>query len=124
MQFLRTGARCRSKIGTDRSEQKLSAAPKPDPNSVLPTGSQILIRGQVASMSSAYTGLGVGIIFAIALVYFLMVVNFQSWLDPFIIIMALPGALAGIVLMLFITDTPLSVPGVDGRDHEHRCRHG
>jgi multidrug efflux pump subunit AcrB len=73
-----------------------------------------MIRGQVASMSSAYTGLGVGIIFAIGLVYFLMVVNFQSWLDPFIIIMALPGALAGIVWMLFITDTPLSVPALMG----------
>jgi multidrug efflux pump subunit AcrB len=86
----------------------------PDPNSILPTGSQIMVRGQVASMKSAYTGLGVGIIFAIGLVYFLMVVNFQSWLDPFIIIMALPGALAGIVLMLFLTNTPLSVPALMG----------
>jgi multidrug efflux pump subunit AcrB len=91
------------------------AAPVPaDPDSVLPTGSQILVRGQVASMTSAYTGLGVGILFAIGLVYFLMVVNFQSWLDPFIIIMALPGALAGIVLMLFLTNTPLSVPALMG----------
>jgi len=86
----------------------------PDPDSVLPTGSQIQVRGQVASMTSAYTGLGIGILFAIGLVYFLMVVNFQSWLDPFIIIMALPGALAGIVLMLFLTDTPLSVPALMG----------
>jgi len=86
----------------------------PDPDSVLPTGSQIMVRGQVASMSSAYTGLGIGIFFAIGLVYFLMVVNFQSWLDPFIIIMALPGALAGIVWMLFLTDTPLSVPALMG----------
>jgi multidrug efflux pump subunit AcrB len=86
----------------------------PDPDSILPTGSQIMIRGQVASMTSAYTGLGIGILFAIGLVYFLMVVNFQSWLDPFIIIMALPGALAGIVLMLFLTDTPLSVPALMG----------
>jgi multidrug efflux pump subunit AcrB len=86
----------------------------PDPNSVLPTGSRIVVRGQVASMTSAYTGLGVGILFAIGLVYFLMVVNFQSWLDPFIIIMALPGALAGIVWMLFLTDTPLSVPALMG----------
>jgi len=85
-----------------------------DPDSILPTGSQILVRGQVASMISAYTGLGVGILFAIGLVYFLMVVNFQSWLDPFIIIMALPGALAGIVLMLFLTNTPLSVPALMG----------
>ena len=88
--------------------------PPRTPDSVLPTGSQILVRGQVASMTSAYTGLGIGILFAIGLVYFLMVVNFQSWLDPFIIIMALPGALAGIVLMLFITDTPLSVPALMG----------
>ena len=73
------------------------AARRPTPDSVLPTGSQIIVRGQVASMTSAYTGLGIGILFAIGLVYFLMVVNFQSWLDPFIIIMALPGALAGIV---------------------------
>jgi multidrug efflux pump subunit AcrB len=65
-------------------------------------------------MHDAYTGLGIGILFAIGLVYFLMVVNFQSWLDPFIIIMALPGALAGIVLMLFLTDTPLSVPALMG----------
>jgi multidrug efflux pump subunit AcrB len=86
----------------------------PDPDSVLPTGSEIHIRGQVASMNSAYTGLGIGILFAIGLVYFLMVVNFQSWLDPFIIIMALPGALAGIVWMLFLTDTPLSVPALMG----------
>jgi multidrug efflux pump subunit AcrB len=85
-----------------------------DANSVLPTGSRIQVRGQVASMTSAYTGLGIGILFAIGLVYFLMVVNFQSWLDPFIIIMALPGALAGIVLMLFLTDTPLSVPALMG----------
>jgi multidrug efflux pump subunit AcrB len=86
----------------------------PDPDSVLPTGSEIHIRGQVASMNSAYTGLGIGILFAIGLVYFLMVVNFQSWIDPFIIIMALPGALAGIVWMLFLTDTPLSVPALMG----------
>src|SRR5258708_33532789 len=73
-----------------------------------------MARGLVVSMSSAYTGLGIGILFAIGLVYFLMVVNFQSWLDPFIIIMALPGALAGIVLMLFLTNTPLSVPALMG----------
>ena len=91
-----------------------SAQPPPDPNSILATGSQIKIRGQVASMTSAYTELGIGIFFAIGLVYFLMVVNFQSWLDPFIIIMALPGALAGIVWMLFLTNTPLSVPALMG----------
>ena len=91
-----------------------STAAGADPNSILPTGSQIKIRGQVASMTSAYTQLGIGIIFAIGLVYFLMVINFQSWLDPFIIIMALPGALAGIVWMLFLTNTPLSVPALMG----------
>jgi len=91
-----------------------AAEQHPDPNNLLPTGSQIKVRGQVASMTSAYTELGIGIFFAIGLVYFLMVVNFQSWLDPFIIIMALPGALAGIVWMLFLTNTPLSVPALMG----------
>jgi multidrug efflux pump subunit AcrB len=65
-------------------------------------------------MNSSYVGLGVGIAFAILLVYFLMAVNFQSWLDPFIIIMALPGALTGIVWILFVTRTPISVPGLMG----------
>ena len=65
-------------------------------------------------MNSSYVGLGVGIAFAILLVYFLMAVNFQSWLDPFIIIMALPGALTGIVWILFVTHTPISVPGLMG----------
>jgi multidrug efflux pump subunit AcrB len=90
------------------------AVTPPSPDHILPTGSTISIRGQVESMSSAYTRLGIGIIFAIGLVYFLMVVNFQSWLDPFIIIMALPGALAGIIWMLFLTNTPLSVPALMG----------
>jgi multidrug efflux pump subunit AcrB len=80
----------------------------------LPRGTTVVIRGQVQSMNSSYLGLGVGIAFAILLVYFLMVVNFQSWLDPFIIIMALPGALTGIVWMLFVTRTPISVPGLMG----------
>ena len=61
-------------------------------------------------MRSSFTGLSVGLVFAILLVYFVMVVNFQSWLDPFIILMALPGALAGILLMLFFTQTTISVP--------------
>ena len=65
-------------------------------------------------MNSSYVGLGVGIAFAILFVYLLMAVNFQSWLDPFIIIMALPGALTGIVWMLFITLTPISVPALMG----------
>ena len=69
----------------------------------LPRGTTLVIRGQFESMNSSYIGLGVGIAFAVLLVYFLMVVNFQSWLDPFIIITALPGALTGIVWMLFLT---------------------
>ena len=72
------------------------------------------MRGQVQSMNSSFLGLGVGVLFAILLVYLLMVVNFQSWLDPFIIIMALPGALCGIVWMLFLTRTTLSVPSLMG----------
>jgi multidrug efflux pump subunit AcrB len=65
-------------------------------------------------MSTSFVGLGIGVIFAILLVYLLMVVNFQSWLDPFIIIMALPGALCGVVWMLFLTGTTLSVPSLMG----------
>jgi multidrug efflux pump subunit AcrB len=80
----------------------------------LPRGSFITLRGQVQSMDDSFLGLGVGILFAILLVYLLMVVNFQSWLDPFIIIMALPGALCGIVWMLFLTHTTLSVPSLMG----------
>ncbi|MGO9967324.1 MAG: efflux RND transporter permease subunit [Bryobacteraceae bacterium] len=80
----------------------------------LPKGSFIETRGQVSTMRSSFVGLGVGMVFAILLVYFVMVVNFQSWLDPFIILMALPGALSGIVLMLFVTQTTLSVPSLMG----------
>jgi multidrug efflux pump subunit AcrB len=80
----------------------------------LPRGTTLVIRGQVQSMYSAYVGLGVGLVFAIVLVYFLMVVNFQSWRDPFIIITALPGALTGIVWMLFLTRTTISVPALMG----------
>ncbi len=80
----------------------------------LPKGSFMETRGQVATMRSSFVGLGVGMIFAVLLVYFVMVVNFQSWLDPFIILMALPGALAGIVLMLFVTQTTLNVPSLMG----------
>jgi multidrug efflux pump subunit AcrB len=80
----------------------------------LPRGSFITLRGQVASMDAAFLGLTVGILFAIGLVYLLMVINFQSWLDPFIIIMALPGALCGIVWMLYLTHTTLSVPSLMG----------
>jgi multidrug efflux pump subunit AcrB len=80
----------------------------------LPTGSHLVIRGQVATMRSSFTGLYIGLAFAIALVYFLLVVNFQSWSEAFIIITALPGALAGICWVLFLTHTPLSVPALMG----------
>lgn len=82
--------------------------------SQLPRGSRMVVRGQVQSMHDAFVGLGAGMVFAIVLVYLLMVVNFQSWLDPLIIIMALPGALAGILWMLFATQTTLNVPALMG----------
>jgi multidrug efflux pump subunit AcrB len=82
--------------------------------SKLPKGSFIETRGQVSTMRSSFIGLSIGLVFAILLVYFVMVVNFQSWLDPFIILMALPGALSGIVLMLFVTQTTISVPSMMG----------
>ncbi|AQH00764.1 RND transporter [Burkholderia sp. KK1] len=80
----------------------------------LPPGSSIVIRGQVQSMSESFAGLGLGLVFAIALVYLLMVVNFQSWIDPLIIISGLPGSMAGIAWMLFVTQTTLSVPALTG----------
>jgi multidrug efflux pump subunit AcrB len=80
----------------------------------LPRGSSIVSRGQVLSMRQSFTGLLSGLAFAIVLVYFLMVVNFQSWADPFIIIMALPGALSGILWALFATHTTFSVPSMMG----------
>ena len=80
----------------------------------LPKGARLIVRGQVETMLSSFKGLLWGLIFAIVLVYLLMVVNFQSWLDPFIIITALPAALAGIVWMLFVTHTTLSVPALTG----------
>jgi multidrug efflux pump subunit AcrB len=80
----------------------------------LPTGSHLVVRGQVATMHSSFTGLYMGLAFAIVLVYFLLVVNFQSWSEAFIIITALPGALAGICWILFLTHTPLSVPALMG----------
>jgi multidrug efflux pump subunit AcrB len=81
---------------------------------LLPRGSFVTVRGQVQTMRTAYIGLLLGLTFAIVLVYLLIVVNFQSWLDPFIIITALPAALAGIVLFLFVTRTTLSVPALMG----------
>ena len=80
----------------------------------VPPGSYVAVRGQVHTMTTAYHQLYFGLIGAIVLVYLVIVVNFQSWLDPFIIITALPGALAGIVWMLFATDTTLSVPALTG----------
>ena len=83
-------------------------------HSQLPRGSRVIVRGQVQTMRSSYIGLLVGLLFAILLDYLLIVVNFQSWLDPFIMISALPAALAGIAWMLFVTHTTLSVPALMG----------
>ena len=80
----------------------------------LARGSQVTVRGQVKTMTDSFTGLLIGLAGAIVLVYLLIVVNFQSWQDPFIIITALPAALAGIVWMLFLTHTPVSVPALTG----------
>jgi CzcA family heavy metal efflux pump len=96
--------------GVAQQVQKIVDQMKPQ----LPRGTTLAVRGQIQSMNASYVGLGVGIAFAIMLVYFLMVVNFQSWLDPFIIITALPGALTGIVWMLFLTRTTISVPALMG----------
>jgi len=81
----------------------------------LPRGSNVDVRGQIDTMRSSFFGLGIGLLGAIVLVYFLIVVNFQSWLDPFVIITALPGALAGIAWMLLLTRTTLSAPSLTPR---------
>jgi len=80
----------------------------------LPRGSTIKLKGQIESMESSFESLGYGLIFAVLLVYLLMVVNFQSWLDPFLILTALPGALSGIAWMLFLSRTTLCVPALMG----------
>jgi len=80
----------------------------------LPMGSSIEVRGQYRTMQTSFYRLGLGMLFAVVLVYLLMAVNFQSWLDPFIILTALPGAMAGIVWILFITGTTFSVPSLMG----------
>lgn len=80
----------------------------------LPPGTKIVVRGQVESMNEAFSRLGLGLLFAALLVYLLMVVNYQSWLDPFIIICALPGAFCGIVWALFLTQTTFNVPSLMG----------
>jgi uncharacterized membrane protein len=80
----------------------------------LPKGSHVELLGQVQTMNSAFSGLLFGLLGAMVLIYLLIVVNFQSWSDPFVIITALPAALAGIVWMLFVTHTTLSVPALTG----------
>ncbi|EMN5128089.1 RND transporter [Burkholderia contaminans FFH2055] len=85
-----------------------------DARATLPRGTELTMRGQIETMRTSYIGLGAGVAMAIVLVYLLIVVNFQSWLDPLIIISAMPAALAGIVWMLFITGTHLSVPALTG----------
>jgi CzcA family heavy metal efflux pump len=93
----------------DEVEKRVQAIEKD-----LPKGSHIAIRGQVQTMKNSFAGLGFGLLGAIVLAYLLIVVNFQSWLDPFIIISALPAALAGIVWMLFLSHTTVSVPSLTG----------
>jgi multidrug efflux pump subunit AcrB len=102
-------------LGTDlasvaRAVEKLVDEMRPR----LPRGTQVAIRGQVETMQASFVGLGVGLAMAIVLVYLLIVVNFQSWIDALIIVAALPAALAGIAWMLFITGTTLSVPALTG----------
>jgi CzcA family heavy metal efflux pump len=102
-------------VGTDlgtvtREIEKIVARHEKD----LPRGSHFTLRGQSETMNKSYIGLLVGLVFSILLVYLLIVVNFQSWLDPFLIISALPAALAGIVWFLFLTGTRLSVPALTG----------
>ena len=80
----------------------------------LPHGSTMVVRGQAVTMNDAYVQLIGGLAMSIVLVYLIIVVNFQSWLDPFVIITALPGALGGISWSLFLTHTPLSVPALTG----------
>ena len=96
--------------GVDGDIQRILNGMKKD----LPRGTFISTRGQVSSMNDSFFSLGVGIVFAVVLVYLLMVVNFQSWLDPLIIISALPGAFCGVIWMLFITQTTFSVPSLMG----------
>jgi multidrug efflux pump subunit AcrB len=80
----------------------------------MPRGTTARVKGQIESMQSSFRGLAYGLLFAVVLVYFLMVINFQSWLDPLVILMALPGAMAGIAWMLFLSHTTVSVPALMG----------
>lgn len=98
-------------LGTvSREVERIVDEMRPD----LPRGASLMVRGQAVTMNSAYVQLLAGLAMSILLVYLLIVVNFQSWLDPFIIITALPGALAGISWSLFLTHTTLSVPALTG----------
>jgi multidrug efflux pump subunit AcrB len=100
----------RDLAGVGNDVNKILADIKPK----LPQGSSINVRGQIETMQASFSGLTMGLVFAAILVYLLIVVNFQSWLDPFIITLALPGALSGIIWMLFVTQTTLSVPAMMG----------
>ena len=100
-------------LGGVASDIMKALKPFQDPH-YLPRGTRIVVRGQIETMQSSFFGLGVGLLGAIVLVYLLIVVNFQSWLDPFIIITALPGALAGICWFLLISRTTLNVPSLTG----------
>ena len=102
--------RGRDLAGVASDIQKIMDAAKAD----LPRGSRMVMRGQVETMKNSYTGLGLGLLAAIVLVYLLIVVNFQSWLDPFIVVAGLIAALAGIAWMLILTATNLSVPALTG----------
>ena len=95
-------------VGNDVNKILADVTPK------LPRGSSITVRGQIETMQASFSGLTFGLVFAAILVYLLIVVNFQSWLDPFIITLALPGALSGIIWMLFVTQTTVSVPAMMG----------
>ena len=99
-------------LGASRRATSTTSCSRPE--RIVPRGSYVVLRGQVQTMTSAYSQLYFGLAGAIVLIYLVIVVNFQSWLDPFIIITALPAALAGIVWMLFMTGTTLSVPALTG----------
>ena len=100
--------------GVERVVDELRNRRNADGSAYLPAGTTITLRGQVQSMNSSFRGLALGIVGAVVLVYLLMAVNFQSWLDPLIILMALPGAAAGILWILFATRTTISVPSLMG----------
>jgi multidrug efflux pump subunit AcrB len=105
-----TSIQDRDLAGVGNDVNKILAEIKP----TLPRGSSIHVRGQIETMQGSFSGLTMGLVFAAILVYLLIVVNFQSWLDPFIITLALPGALSGIIWMLFVTQTTVSVPAMMG----------